>query len=52
MQVITPLGRFEQLEKTLENTEQENTEQENTYNLLAQFENDFEQLIDNRKEQN
>lgn len=43
MLVVTPIDCFELTNKTLETIQETQTNQ--TYNLLAQFETDFEQLI-------
>ncbi len=48
MLVITPLDRFELTSKTLETITEQN--QNEIFDLLAQYENDFEQLIQNPKE--
>jgi len=48
MQVITPLDRFEVTAKTFTSIETQNKTE--TYNLLAQFEYEFELLILNPKE--
>lgn len=50
MLVVTPIDCFEMTNKTLETIQETQTNQ--TYNLLASFETDFEQLILNpNKEQ-
>ena len=48
MQVITSTHKFEMLDETFTSIETQNKTE--TYNLLAQFEHEFELLIQNPKE--